>query len=70
MLLAYDTEKRLQKKGLARAFTLEQWNVEATRAFFDDTAAGAEKGSRRRRPRPPSDPRSHTPAEPYTRDKR
>jgi len=44
VLLAYDTEKRLQKEGLARKFTLEQWNVEAGPAFFDDTAAGVRKG--------------------------
>src|SRR5207248_8825184 len=44
VLLAYDTEKRLQKEGLARKFTLEQWNVEAGPAFFDDTAAGVQKG--------------------------
>src|SRR3954471_5317600 len=44
MLLAYDTEKRLQKEGLAGKFTLEQWNVEAGPAFFDDTVAGVEKG--------------------------
>jgi hypothetical protein len=44
VLLAYDTEKRLQKEGLAREFTLEQWNVEAGAAFFDDTVAGVQKG--------------------------
>src|SRR4051794_3319485 len=44
VLLAYDTEKRLQKEGLARKFTLEQWNVEAGPAFFDDTVAGVRKG--------------------------
>jgi hypothetical protein len=44
VLLAYDTEKRLQKEGLARKFTLEQWNVEAGPAFFDDTVGGVEKG--------------------------
>jgi leucyl aminopeptidase len=44
MLLAYDTEKRLQKEGLAKAFTLETWNVEAGPAFFDDTVVGVEKG--------------------------
>jgi leucyl aminopeptidase len=43
MLLAYDTEKRLQKEGLAKEFTLEQWNVEAGAAFFDDTAVGVQK---------------------------
>jgi Cytosol aminopeptidase family, N-terminal domain len=44
MLLACDTERRLQKQGLARKFTLEQWNVEAGPAFFDDTVAGVQKG--------------------------
>jgi len=44
VLLAYDTEKRLQKEGLAKEFTLEQWNVEAGAAFFDDTVAGVQKG--------------------------
>src|SRR3954470_12159405 len=43
VLLAYDTEKRLQKEGLARKFTLEQWNVEAGPAFFDDTVVGTQK---------------------------
>jgi leucyl aminopeptidase len=44
MLLAYDTEKRLQKEGLAKPFTLEQWNVEAGPDFFDDTVVGVQKG--------------------------
>ncbi len=44
MLLAYDTEKRLQKEGLAEGYTLEEWVVEAGPAFFDDTVAGVEKG--------------------------
>jgi leucyl aminopeptidase len=44
VLLAYDTEKRLQKEGLAKAFTLEQWNVEAGMAFFEDTVVGVQKG--------------------------
>src|SRR5256714_2236589 len=44
VLLAYDTEKRLQEEGLARKFTLEQWNVEAGPAFFDDTVAGVREG--------------------------
>ncbi|HEY7311259.1 MAG TPA: M17 family peptidase N-terminal domain-containing protein [Gemmataceae bacterium] len=44
MLLAYDTEKRLQKEGLGKDFTLEQWNVEAGPAFFEDTVKGVQKG--------------------------
>ena len=44
VFLAYDTDQRLQKEGLTRAFHLEQWNVEAGAAFFDDTTAGVQKG--------------------------
>jgi hypothetical protein len=40
MLLAYDTEKRLQKEGLSKEFTLDQWNVEAGPQYFDDTVNG------------------------------
>jgi hypothetical protein len=43
MLLAYDTEKRLQKEGLAKAFTLDQWNVEAGPTYFDETVEGVQK---------------------------
>jgi hypothetical protein len=42
MLLAYDTEKRLQKEGLAKAYILDQWNVEAGPAYFDETVQGVE----------------------------
>jgi hypothetical protein len=45
MLLAYDTEKRLQKEGLGRPFTLEEWWVEAGPAYFDETVAGVKKAS-------------------------
>lgn len=44
VLLAYDTDKRLQKEGLAKGYKLEEWVVEAGPAFFDDTVAGVEKG--------------------------
>lgn len=44
MLLAYDTEKRLQKEGLAKPYALEEWIVEAGPDFFDETVAGVEKG--------------------------
>ncbi|MBV8400651.1 MAG: hypothetical protein JOZ17_18210 [Acetobacteraceae bacterium] len=44
ILLAYDTEKRLQKDGLAKRFTLEEWVAEAGEKFFDDTVPGAQKG--------------------------
>jgi hypothetical protein len=43
MLLAYDTDKRLQKEGLSKEFTLEQWNVEAGQAYFDDTVTGVQQ---------------------------
>jgi hypothetical protein len=42
MLLAYDTEKRLQNEGLARPFTLEEWIVEAGPQYFDETATAVE----------------------------
>src|SRR5262245_32731975 len=45
MLLAYDTEKRLQKEGLAKPFALEEWWVEAGPAYFDETVAGVKKAS-------------------------
>jgi len=44
LLLAYDTEKRLQKEGLAKSFTLEEWVVEAGPDYFDDTVKGIERG--------------------------
>jgi hypothetical protein len=43
MLLAYDTEKRLQKEGLSKEFTFDEWNVEAGPAYFDDTVVGVQK---------------------------
>jgi hypothetical protein len=45
MLLAYDTEKRLQKEGLGKPFTLEEWWVEAGPTYFDETVAGVKKAS-------------------------
>lgn len=42
MLLAYDTDKRLQKEGLSKDFTLEQWNVEAGPKYFDETVTGVQ----------------------------
>jgi hypothetical protein len=43
MLLAYDTEKRLQKEGLAKEFTLDAWHVEAGPDYFDETVTGVRK---------------------------
>jgi hypothetical protein len=44
MLLANDSEKRLQKEGLSKEFTLDEWNVEAGPTYFDETVAGVQKG--------------------------
>ncbi len=43
MLLAYDTEQRLQKQGLAQAYTLKEWWVEAGPTYFDETVVGVTK---------------------------
>ena len=43
MLMGYDTEKRLQKKGLSKEYTLDQWNVEAGPQYFDETVIGIQK---------------------------
>ncbi len=40
MLLAYDTEMRLQSQGFATEFRLDTWIVEAGPIYFDDTIAG------------------------------
>ena len=40
MLLAYDTELRLQQEGLSSSYKLSEWNVEAGPAFFDETVTG------------------------------
>lgn len=44
MILAYDTEMRLQKQGLSKPFTLEQIIIEAGPEYFKPTIAGVEKG--------------------------
>jgi hypothetical protein len=43
MLLAYDTDKRMQQEGLAVPFTLDEWNVEAGPQYFDETVTAVEK---------------------------
>ncbi|MDB5305950.1 MAG: Cytosol aminopeptidase family, N-terminal domain [Gemmataceae bacterium] len=43
MLLAYDTERRLQKQGFAKAYALEEWVVEAGPTYYDETVAGVKK---------------------------
>ena len=40
MLLALDTEQRLQKQGLAKPGRLESWIVEAGPKFYDETIVG------------------------------
>jgi hypothetical protein len=44
LLLAHDTEKRLQKEGLAKGSALEEWVVEAGPDYFDDTVKGVQQG--------------------------
>lgn len=43
MLLAYDTERHLQPEGLAREWALEEWEVEAGPAYFDETVVGVKR---------------------------
>jgi hypothetical protein len=43
VLLAYDTEQRLQKEGHSKPFKLEEWVQEAGPKYFDETVAGAQK---------------------------
>lgn len=40
VLLAYDTELRLQKQGFAKSLKLESWIVEAGPTYYDETVAG------------------------------
>ena len=40
MLLAYDTELRLQDEGLSSNYKLEEWCVEAGPKYFDETVVG------------------------------
>lgn len=44
VLLAYDSEKRLQKEGLVTAYTLAEWRVEAGPKYYDETVLGVKKG--------------------------
>ncbi|MDB5339775.1 MAG: leucyl aminopeptidase [Planctomycetaceae bacterium] len=45
MLLAYDTEKRLQKQGFAQPYTLDTWVIEAGPTYYDETIAGVKKAA-------------------------
>jgi hypothetical protein len=44
LLLARDTDLRLQKEGLSRTYSLATWIVEAGPAYYKDTIVGARKG--------------------------
>jgi hypothetical protein len=42
VLVAYNTEKRLQAEGLAKPYVLQQWTVEAGPKYYDATVEGVE----------------------------
>jgi len=44
MLLAYDSERRLQRQGFAKPFGLQTWVVEAGPLFYDETILGVKSG--------------------------
>ncbi|QVL31690.1 peptidase M17 [Telmatocola sphagniphila] len=44
MLMAYDTERRLQKQGFAKSYALQNWVVEAGPAYYEETISGVKKG--------------------------
>ncbi len=46
VLLAYDTELRLQRKGFARPYLLEEWVIEAGPIYYDETVGGVKKAIR------------------------
>src|SRR3954469_5080457 len=43
MLLAYDTDQRLQAEGLSDNYQLAEWWVEAGPAYFDETVGGVKQ---------------------------
>jgi len=43
MLLAHDTDKRLQKESLVKGYSLHEWIAEAGPMDFDETITGAQK---------------------------
>jgi hypothetical protein len=45
MLLALDTESRLQKEGLSKAHTIEEWVSEAGPKYFEETVAALQKAT-------------------------
>ena len=46
VLLAYDTETRLQKEGLSKAYVLDEWLLEAGMTYFEETATAAKKAAK------------------------
>lgn len=44
-LVAYDTDRRLQKEALAKQYTLEEWWIEAGPAYYDETVSGVKKAT-------------------------
>jgi hypothetical protein len=42
-ILAYDTEKRLQERGLLPPHNIGEWVIEAGPAFFDRTVEGVDE---------------------------
>jgi hypothetical protein len=45
VLLARDTESRLQKQGLAQAYTIEEWVSEAGPKYFDETVSAVARAA-------------------------
>jgi hypothetical protein len=43
MLLAYDTERRMQKESLAKEYKLEEWWMEAGPAYYEETVKQTKK---------------------------
>jgi hypothetical protein len=46
MLLALDTESRLQKEGLAKAHAIVEWECEAGPKYFDETVSAVRKAAK------------------------
>lgn len=47
VILAYDTEKQLQKKGLAKPYTISEWTMEAGADYYADTVVKVQQGIQR-----------------------
>jgi hypothetical protein len=46
MLLALDTEDRLQKEGLAKAHAIVEWECEAGPKYFEETVSAVRKAAK------------------------